>query len=132
MKLPVVVALLLSTSAMAANQCKPDDICLKIETGSDIHAVPCSGIKSTKFKYSEKYGDEFVIYVDEKYDFNRFARRNYNNGNEVSIYLLNYKFNLKSIYPRLRNNIAINISHEKVYDAANKVKSCVDNLNPIN
>ncbi|MEQ4625201.1 hypothetical protein AB6G19_05510 [Providencia manganoxydans] len=132
MKLITVAALLFSTSVMAANQCKPDDVCLVIETGNDIHSVPCSGIKSTKFKYSEKHGNEFVVYVDEEYDFNRFARRNYNRGNEVSIYLLNYKFKLKSIYPRLRDNIAINISHEKVYEAANKVKSCVDSLNLIN
>lgn len=132
MKLITVAALLFSTSVMAANQCKPDDICLKLETNNDVHSVACSGIKSAEFKHSEKYGEQFVVYVDEQNNFNAFARRNRNNANDVSIYLSNYKFKLGFLNPRLRDNIAIDISHEKISEAANKVKSCVDSLNAIN
>ncbi|MGO2337449.1 hypothetical protein [Providencia sp.] len=132
MKLITVAALLFSVSALAANQCKPDDLCLKIEVDNDFHSVPCSGIKSAEFKRSEKYGEQFVVYVDDKNDFNSFAMRNRYRTNDASIYLSNYKFKLDFLNPRLRDNIAIDISHEKIIEAANKVKSCVDSLNPIN
>ncbi|WP_404460752.1 hypothetical protein [Providencia rettgeri] len=131
MKLITVAALLFSASSMAANQCKPDDVCLKLEVDNDFHSVTCSGIKSAEFKHSEKYGEQFVVYVDEQNNFNAFARHNRNNANDVSIYLSNYKFKLGFLNPRLRDNIAINISHEKISEAANKVKLCVDSLNPI-
>lgn len=132
MKLFIVAALLFSTSVVAGDQCKPDDICLKIEVDDDFHSVPCSGIKSAEFKHSEKDGEQFVVYVDDKNNFHSFAMRNRYRTNDASIYLSNYKFKLDFLSPRLRDNIALNISHEKISEAVNRVKSCVDSLNSIN
>lgn len=73
MKLLTVATFLFSTSVMATNQCKPDDICFSITAGNEEIVVQC---KDVKYAGMTSFPIPILVKLDENIDISSFIKRN--------------------------------------------------------
>lgn len=73
MKLLTVATLLFSTSVIATNQCKPDDICFSITAGTEEIVVQC---KDVKYAGMTSFPIPILVKLDENIDISSFIKRN--------------------------------------------------------
>lgn len=125
MKIITVAALLFSSSAMAANQCKPDDVCLKFESSKSSKAIRCSSISLASITNNEEYGKVLSISVNRRNTIFRYAQENHD---EVStIHLMNESFGLK-IDKSIKEDLMMILDNQRKSKAAEALVSCHDYL----
>ncbi|MTC44274.1 hypothetical protein GKR71_00270 [Providencia sp. wls1922] len=128
MKLITVAALLFSTSVMAANQCKPDDVCMSFtpdSSGEKGFSVECKDIYFTELKNdiydTKKLSVKMTRSIDVK---NEASLTGYSYG---VIRILSYEYGHVSVDDMVKDKIYLSINDEQI-DAANALISCVDSL----
>lgn len=128
MKLITVAALLFSTSAIAANQCKPDDVCLKFESNESTYTLHCKGIGRVEINDADSGDTFFTIFLKKEYNLYEYAKNNYKEDSVMSIF--NKKFKL-TIGQRVRRVLVIPITSSEIKESTDSLMSCVKSLSPI-
>ena len=127
MKLFIVAAILFSAPVMAANQCNPDDICLKFESSNVSKEVRCKSISAASIADNDVHGRALSVSV-----YRRQAFHNYNqeyNNNESKIYIMNEGFKLQFKTDKsVIMDLMLILDNQRKNKAAEELVSCRDYL----
>lgn len=123
MKLITFAALLFSTSVMAANQCKPDDVCLKFESSNASKEIRCKSISMVSIRNNDEYGRALSISVNRRNAFHKYNQE-YNNE-DSKIYIMNEEFKLQlEIDESTIMDLMMVLNNQRKKKAAEKLVSC--------
>lgn len=129
MKLITVAALLFSTSVIAANQCKPDDVCVSFEpfdTKEKSFEVKCKDISHPDVT-NNRYDMNVLSFqtlepVDVK---NESSIAGFSVG---SLYVLNQKYGDIRVESNVSDSMSTYINDDAQANIASALISCVDSL----
>lgn len=121
MKLITVAALLFSTSVIAANQCKPDDICLKFESNRASKTIHCKSIKLASIENNDENRKALWVTVNRRNAIYKYAQDNHD---EISkIHVMNDVFGLK-IDENAKMDFMMILDSQHKNNAAETLVSC--------
>ncbi|MGJ3349447.1 hypothetical protein AAZR23_08120 [Morganella sp. Je.2.23] len=127
MKLLVAVVILFSASVMAANQCKPDDVCLTFKTNKDELPIACKNIESAKISLFSTYFENnksLAIVLKEDAGLGEFSAKNINQLAEL--YIRGVKYNQAVFSTRLGNSLQFSVKDAPDFQSIDSLIKCVN------
>lgn len=121
------IAIFLSTSAISANQCQLDDICLSFKTDKNEFSVSCRDINSVSITSRFQSRDSISIEMSEKIDMLDFVKQNQYTIATFSI--LGYEYDKLRLDSYLKNKVRIPLNNSPKLELVNKLIDCVHLLN---
>ncbi|HIH4317562.1 TPA: hypothetical protein ACYSBI_001498 [Morganella morganii] len=129
MKLFAVVAILFSASVIAANQCRPDDVCISyvpFDARNKGFEVECKNIKNIKMDKNQYDMTELSFDLIEPIDIkNKSAVDYYSFG---TLYILNNKYADLRGDTSVSSGMSIYVDGMEQVNAASALISCVKSL----
>lgn len=129
MKLITVAAFLLSASAMAANQCKPDDICVSFkpfDTKEKGFEVRCKDISQPDVSTNRYDMNVLSFQILEPVDVkNKSSITGFSVG---SLYVLNQKYGEIRVESNVSDSMSTYINDDTQANIASALISCVDSI----
>lgn len=130
MKLITVASLLFSTSVMAANQCKPDDVCVSFkpfDAKEKSFEVKCKDVSrpdvSTNRYDMNVLSFQIIEPVDEN---NESSVTGFSVGN---FYILNQKYSELRVESNVSDSMSIYVNDDAQVNAAYSLVKCIESLN---
>lgn len=120
----LVMGILFSTSVMAANQCKPDDVCLSFKTSKDELSITCKNIESAKISTVIGKNDSLDIHLNGDTGLSDFSAKNMYQTAEL--YINGTKYSQAVITSRMSNSIRINVKDNPDFQLVDDLMRCVD------
>ncbi|HDU8581819.1 MAG: hypothetical protein KHY92_05455 [Morganella morganii] len=120
----LVMGILFSTSVMAANQCKPDDVCLSFKTSKDELSITCKNIESAKISTVIGKNDSLDIHLNGDTGLSDFSAKNMYQTAEL--YINGTKYSQAVITSRMSNSIRINVKDNSDFQLVDDLMRCVD------
>lgn len=120
----LVMGILFSTSVMAANQCKPDDVCLSFKTSKDELSITCKNIESAKISTVIGKNDSLDIHLNGDTGLSDFSAKNMYQTAEL--YINGTKYSQAVITSRMGNSIRINVKDNSDFQLVDDLMRCVD------
>lgn len=124
MKLLAIFSLLFSTFAMAANQCKPDDICLSFKTSKDELSIACKNIESAEIDTHIQENDSLGIRLKNNTGLSGFSVKNI--GQIADININGVKYTQAVITSRMDTSIRITITSNPNFQLVGDLIKCVN------
>lgn len=121
------IAIFLSTSAISANQCQLDDICLSFKIDKNEFSVSCRDISSVSITSRFQSRDSISIEMSEKIDMLDFVKQNQYTIATFSI--LGYEYDKLRLDSYLKNKVRIPLNNSPKLELVNKLIDCVHLLN---
>lgn len=121
------IAIFLSTSAISANQCQLDDICLSFKTDKNEFSVSCRDISSVSITSRFQSRDSISIEMSENIDMLDFVKQNQYTIATFSI--LGYEYDKLRLDSYLKNKVRIPLNNSPKLELINKLIDCVHLLN---
>ncbi|MET4878569.1 hypothetical protein AB7160_01275 [Morganella morganii] len=120
----LVMGILFSTSVIAANHCKPDDVCLSFKTSKDELSIACKNIESAKISTVIEKNDSLDIYLNGDTGLSDFSAKNMYQTAEL--YINGTKYSQAVITSRMSNSIRINVKDNPDFQLVDNLMKCVD------
>ncbi|EMD6370812.1 TPA: hypothetical protein ACYSAQ_001168 [Morganella morganii] len=120
----LVMGILFSTSVMAANQCKPDDVCLSFKTSKDELSITCKNIESARISTVIEKNDSLDIHLSGDTGLSDFSAKNMYQTAEL--YINGTKYSQAVITSRMSNSIRINVKDNPDFQLVDDLMKCVD------
>lgn len=124
MKLLAIFSLLFSTCAMAANQCKPDDICLSFKTSKDELSIACKNIESAEIDSHIQENDSLGIRLKNNTGLSGFSVKNI--GQVADVNINGVKYTQAVITSRMDTSIRVTITSNPNFQLVDDLIKCVN------
>ncbi|WP_368888132.1 hypothetical protein [Proteus columbae] len=124
MKLITVAALLFTTSAIADNQCKPDDICLSFNTSKGELFIACKNIESAEIDSHIQENDSLRIRLKNDTGLSNFSVKNI--GQIADININGVKYTQAVITSRMDTSIRVTVTSSPNFQLIDDLIRCIN------
>ncbi|EQC1412998.1 hypothetical protein ACY2L5_004357 [Providencia rettgeri] len=124
MKLITAAALLFSTSVMAANQCKPDDVCLSFKTNKGELSIACKNIESAEIDTHIQENDSLGVRFKNDTGLSDFSVKNI--GQIADININGVKYTQAVITSRMDTSIRVPVTSSPNFQLIDDLIKCVN------